>query len=186
MKQIALGLVALACTATFAAAQDYGRPAYADNWNGGAPLPPLGAGGQAYYTAPQYIYAAPQAHYGYVAPQPQYTYVAPQVQYVPPQPQYYNPQGYVVQPYGIYQQPQTYTYRKYVGTTSYRAAVPAVQGPPESRCIVANLNGARYTDNCMDVNIRPVEDAYLRQKFSGYRRNSGYTTNLPMDGDFRR
>lgn len=174
MKHIAMGLAALVCTVTVAAAQDYARPAYPDSWNGGAPLPPLGGGGvhttngHAYYGAPQY---------GYVAPQPQY---------VPPQSQYYNPQGYYTQPYVAYQQPQAYTYRTYVRTSTYRVAVPAVQGPPESRCIVANLNGARYTENCIDVTVRPNEDAYLRQKFSGYRRNSGYTINLPMDGDYIR
>lgn len=184
MKQIALGLAALACTATFAAAQDYARPAYPDNWNGGTPLPPLGYGG-GYATGGQGYYNAPQ--YGYVAPQPQHGYVAPPAQYVPPQPQYYNPQVYTLYPPPVtYVQPQTYTYRTYTRTTTYRAAVPAVQGPPESRCIVANLNGARYTDNCIDVTIRPIEDSYLRQRFSGYRPNSGYTINLPMDGDYRR
>ncbi len=42
MKTIAIGFILAAVSATALSAQQYGRPAYPDNWSGGPPLPPLG------------------------------------------------------------------------------------------------------------------------------------------------
>jgi hypothetical protein len=68
MKIFVLGLIAAAVTATFANAQQLGRPAYPDNWNGGAPLPPIGysttvvGGSYAYSGSGQVVYVQLQTN----------------------------------------------------------------------------------------------------------------------------
>jgi hypothetical protein len=172
MRTISLTISAVLLSATAALSQQYGHWAYPDNWQGGSPLPPFGTTG---YVQPQ-AYVTPQ--YGYVG-QPQVTYVQPQGVYVAPQ-AYVTPQVVVVQP-------QRYVTRTVTQTYSYQVRVPAVAGPPQSRCIVSTLNGTQYEDGCAaQVNINPGDIPHLRAKFQNYRANSGYVLNLPADADYRK
>jgi hypothetical protein len=126
---------------------------------------------QGYYAQPRVQYVEPQETYvqPYYA-QPQIAYVQPRVQYLP------------AQTYGT-----TYAARAY-GTaygTTYASQQPLLQGPPQSRCVVANLNGTALQEGCGMVSINPADVPMLRQKFSAYRPNSGYVLNLPADSDYR-
>lgn len=180
MYRILSGAAALALGAGAAMAQQAGGPAYPDNWNGGPPLPPIGGG--AYYAQPHAGYVQPRAQVvqpGYVQP----GYVTPG--YV--QPGYVQP-GYVAPGYVQpgYVAPRGYVYQTQRRVVTYQVAVPAVAGPPQSRCVVAILNGTAYGDaGCIGVTINPADIPSLRQKFSAYRPNSGYALNLPSDDDYR-
>jgi hypothetical protein len=173
MRTISLTFGAILVSATAALSQQYGNWAYPDYWQGGAPLPPLGATA---YAQPQgYYVTAPQ---GYVT-QPQVTYVQPQMTYV-------HPQAVHVAPPPVVVQPQRYVTRTVTGTYSYQVVVPELSGPPQSRCIVSTLNGTQWTDGCaFKVTINPADVPHLRQKFQNYRPNSGYALNLPTDSDYR-
>jgi len=97
MKKIAMGLVLAAVSATSLSAQQYGRPAYPDNWNGGPPLPPLNEApiyttqGRVIYVNPGEAYVAvgdvyTQSHIVVPAVSPSY-YFAGQPVYLHPQTQ---------------------------------------------------------------------------------------------------
>lgn len=180
MNRILKGAMALTFAAGAASAQQMGGPAYPDYWTGGPPLPPIGAAygarPHAEYVTPGYVspgYATPgYVTPGYVSP----GYVTPGVTYV--QPGYVAP-GYVA--------PRAYAYRVERRVVTYEVAVPVVSGPPQSRCVVAVLNGTAYGDaSCIGVTINPADMPYLRQKFSSYVPNSGYALSLPSDDDYRR
>ncbi len=163
------GLI-LGLASGIATAQEWGRPAYPANWHGGPPLPPLGS--SAPYIEPYTGYRA-----GTVAtPAP-----VAGVVYVQPYAVMIRPDGYAV--------PQRYVTRTvkgvYWGTYEYRQRVPVVQGPPQSRCIVANLNGTALDEGCALVSIPFGEEPRLRAKFGNYAPDSGYVTNLPADDDYR-
>ncbi len=166
MKTLFASALILSVSAAMVAAQEWGRPAYPDNWRGGPPLPPLGQ----------------------VAPYPQY---APDIRatsrpvtgviYVQPYAVYVSPGEYAV--------PQRFVTRTvtgvYWGTYEFRQRVPVVQGPPESQCIVANLNGTALDEGCGLVSIPAGDESRLRAKFGNYAPDSGYVTNLPADDDYR-
>ena len=178
MKLLSISAILLACTATIASAQQYGRTAYADNWSGGAPLPPLG---HATYATPTYMQPT------YMQPtyiQPQVTYTQPQAYYVAPRTHVVQPQAYYATPYtNNYVQPNPYATRTMTQGYPYQQG-PAVTGPATSRCIVSNLNGTQWQDGCAHVRINPADMPHLRQKFSNYSPNSGYVQNLPTDADY--
>jgi len=190
----------LAASATAGQAQTYGTPAYPDNWQGGPPLAPINqsmgytAQSQGYYAQPRVQYVEPQETYvqPYYA-QPQIAYVQPRVQYLPAQT--YGT-AYTSRAYGTTYASRaygtTFTSRAY-GTgytsraygTTYASQQPLLKGPPQSRCVVANLNGTALQEGCGMVSINPADVPMLRQKFSAYRPNSGYVLNLPADSDYR-
>ncbi len=181
MKAIILGLVATTLMATSAVAQQAGGVAYPSNWAGGPPLPPVG---QQYTT-----YSQTQSYVEYV--QPQAVYAQPRVVYAQPQVSYYQPQVTYAQPGAVYYaQRNDVPYSTANWATIYssgqRVRGQAVQGPPQSRCLVSTLNGTQWQDGCgLSVNITPADRAYLRQKFSRYQPNTGYALNLPSDEDMR-
>ncbi|NOX38983.1 MAG: hypothetical protein GXP05_00245 [Alphaproteobacteria bacterium] len=176
----------LAASASAGQAQTYGTGAYPDNWQGGPPLPPINQP-MGYVQQPQGYYAQPRVQY--VEPQETYMqpyYAQPQVRYAQPQAQVYlQPPIRYAQPQGRYVQTQTYVTRAYLGNYIVEQRAPLVQGPPQSRCVVANLNGTALQEGCGMVSINPADAPMLRQKFSAYRRNSGYVLNLPADSEYR-
>ena len=158
MKSVMIAAMTLSLSSTVVMAQ----VAYPDNWAGGPPLPPLGA------TA------------NYVV-QPQVQHIQPQLQHIQPQVQYAQPQVQYSQPQVRYTQPQPIASSRTYGA---QPGIVAVHGPAGSRCIVAILNGERRNGQCGNVWIAPGDQAYLRQKFSAYRPNSGYVLNLPSDDEY--
>ncbi len=102
MKHLWTGLLAAAAavTATIAGAQGMGSTAYPDNWNGGPPLPAIGASPTKYSVYPEPYVAQPTATYTtygnryYVQTEPGYREVViwtdPYV--VPAHPVYLHPQ----------------------------------------------------------------------------------------------
>lgn len=155
MKISVFVLLAGVSAASAATAQTYGRPAYPDNWNGGAPLPPIYgttyAETQSYRTNTSVTYVQPYAAYT----QPQVVYVAPQV--------------YV---WGGYDSRRT-TGPLVDGPPQSRCIVSTLNGTDWSDGCAGR------------VHINPADIPYLRAKFSAWRLDSGVVTNLPTDSEYR-
>ncbi len=179
----------LAASASAGQAQTYGTVAYPDNWQGGPPLPPVNQP-MGYSLQPQGYYAQPRVQYVqpqeiYVRPYYAQTQVQPQARvYLQPPVQFVQAQGRYAQPQVRYMQTQPYASRAYSSTYVVQQRLPLVQGPPQSRCVVANLNGTALQEGCGMVSINQVDAPMLRRKFSAYRPNSGYVLNLPADSDY--
>jgi len=141
MKSVLFGLLAATVTVAATTALQAGGPAYPDNWNGGAPLPPIGQGNVYYGTAqtfqPQQVYVSPQV--AYVTPQvtyhvrenrvrqsdffwaPEFHPFGPYDDYVDQHVVTVQPRVTSVQPQIVYvQQPQRYVTKTY----SYQVLVP--------------------------------------------------------------
>jgi|GEM_PF-2638036 len=176
------GACALIVSTVIATASLADGVAYPSNWRGGPPLPPVNGYAEG-YTAPVY-----DNGYGYARP----VYVQPYVSYAQPRTVHVEPPEVHIVPSYIAPSYDAYAGHNYVGAGYDPYYSPGqgpqagyVQGPPQSRCIVSNLNGTRWQDGCTNVTVNPMDAPYLRQKFSHYQPNSGYTLNLPADNDER-